>query len=363
MTDYSDKPGQTRCTRNCFECPQCLSPVDVKSQDEESEEGRGKRFFFQCVYCTFTYETKLVTKPAALHAILRRELPDQFGRSVARYTALHSINNQTDSGSSIRRDTASARLKAMNIKEVGSSDEKLELGRTVLENGPTDLARFMPDKKLQPRGVRLASKYKLSCAQCLTDLLCPVPDVRLMKFLSKQDAAEIVPQIVATSDSKAGSDSEGDIECALSIINNLTSSINVTISIHGEIPSTLSPTRINMSLPISTVTVKGKRDKVKFIDTIPTVLLGSETKAAQAEQVLRTGQRKQLTEGFLEEGHNWVTVPFILSREDSSQLPKTPIKVPFHIEVETKIPDLWKPLSNRRGLKYRFWVVTDVNVS
>lgn len=348
MTDYSENPGQTRCLKNCFECPDCFSPVDVRSSDTVNEQGRGKQFFFKCVYCPFEYKTKVITRPAALQLILKREVPDQHAKVVAKYIAMYKVNNHTDTKRS--REANIQRLEAMQIRQVGPENS---LEKTIAENGPLDIMESTRTYTPQPRGCKLAYKHEIRCHSCRYELMTPVPEIKLIKILAKNYACDILPTLTATYN-KDRPDEEGDISCSLSIVNNLSSSINVVISIYGTVPTSLSRDPIGISLPVSTLSIQGKRDKLDVIDTIPTALLGTRTKAAQAQQVIRG----RLTD-TVEQGTNWATVPFVLSPGEDAVLPEK-LRVPFHVEVETRLPDSWKPFSSKRGLRFSYWAITEI---
>lgn len=352
MVDYTENAGQTRCLKNCFECPECMSPVDVRSSDEVSDEGRGKQFFFNCIYCSFEYETKVITRPSPLQQILKKELPDQHAKTVAKYSAMYQLNNQTK-----RMDTVSQshmqRLAAMKIKEI-ATDNKHET--TISENGPLDIMSAVPEYHQQPKGAKLAYKHSVSCGDCRHELVSPVADIKLIKILARNYAGDILPNLAATY-STGNFDDLDDKSCSLSIINNLSSSINVVVSIYGKVPASLNEEDINVSLPVSSVSIRGKRDRIDTIDTIPTTLLGSKTKAAQAQHVLRGRPTDAV-----EYGANWASIPFTISLKEGAAVPKF-LRIPFHIEVETKLPEAWKQFSARRGLRFKYWAIVELRHS
>lgn len=349
MTDFSENLGQTRCLKNCFECPSCFSPVDVTSSDAVNEHGRGKQFLLKCVYCPFEYKTKVITRPAALQLILKRELPDHHEKVVAKYIAMYEVNNHAD-----KKRTKQAniqRLEAMKIRQV---DPENSFEKTIAENGPLDIMEPTPLYTPQPKGCKLAYKHEVRCHSCHHELMMPVPEIKLIKILAKNYASDILPTLTATFNNDRA-DEEEDISCSLSIVNNLSSSINVVISIYGTIPASLSLDPIGISLPVSTLSIQGKRDKLDVIDTIPTVLLGTKTKAAQAQQVIR-GRLADT----VEQGTNWATIPFVLSPGEDAVLPEK-LRVPFHVEVETRLPDSWKLFSSKRGLRFSYWAITEIH--
>lgn len=363
MKDFTENAGQTRCLRNCFECPVCTSPVDVKGKDETGEEGSGKRFYFTCVYCPFTYTTGLITRPASLQMILKRELPRLYANVVAKYTAMHKLNNQLQDDRQKMEDSQLRRLKQMKIKQLSALSDSESLAEQLSSHPATNLTCEVPPFPLQPRGARLSSKQKIKCSTCQSELLSPVPDFQLMKILCKQYASDIIPQLIAKCHTRKSDFVPGeDVHCSISIINNLASSINVELSILGKVPASLTPHNIEVALPLSRVSLKGKRDKSRTIDAIPSVILSSKTKAAEAERVMRDSQFNP-SEGLSEDGANWATLPFTLTLDELGPVPALPLRVPFHIKVETKLPDGWKQHSSKRGLRFSFWAVTEIQSS
>ncbi|PVH15187.1 uncharacterized protein CXQ87_003024 [Candidozyma duobushaemuli] len=244
---------------------------------------------------------------------------------------MYQLNNQTK-----RIDKVSLshiqRLAAMKIKEV-ATDNNHET--TISQNGPLDIMGAVPEYRQQPKGTKLAYKHSISCGECRYELVSPVADAKSIKILAKHYAGDILPNLAATYIT-GKDDDQDDISCSLSIINNLSSSINVVVSIYGKVPASLNEEDINVSLPVSSVSIRGKRDKIDTIDTIPTAFLGSKTKAAQAQQVLRRRPTDPV-----EYGANWASIPFTISLKEGAALPELQ-RIPFHVEVETKLPEAWK---------------------
>ncbi|PSK36332.1 hypothetical protein C7M61_004156 [Candidozyma pseudohaemuli] len=265
---------------------------------------------------------------------------------------MYQLNNQTR-----RKDKVSLshmqRLAAMKIKEV-ATDNKHET--IISENGPLDIMGAVPEYHQQPKGAKLAYKHSISCGECRHELVSPVADIKLIKILAKNYAGDILPNLAATYITGKDDDLD-DISCSLSIINNLSSSINVVVSIYGKVPSSLNEEDINVSLPVSNVSIRGKKEKIDTIDTIPTALLGCKTKAAQAQQVLRGRPTDPV-----EYGANWASIPFTISLEEGEAVPEF-LKIPFHVEVETKLPEAWKQFSARRGLRFKYWAIAELRHS
>lgn len=369
MTDYTDHAGITRCAKNCFECPKCDSPLSVTVQNGAADGVPGKQFTFKCVHCSYSYETRLVTKPAALSTIVRDEDPSIFFRLMEKYTLQHKLHTLQESS---RKRTPNARLtpaliarmKAMDIRHVdlATLDEMDKLEHRLGEMRPreADLSSALMEQPSLPSGKHLAAKRKHTCGECSTTLLLPVADPRLMKYLKKEYALDIVPMVGARTKRPAQQFAAGsDTACLLSIVNPLAGSINVTISIVASVPATWAGVPVSVSLPITQVTIPGKRERLNTVDSIPSAYLTNNTAAARAEQLVRAvrreAQRKQVgpDEPFAEQGSHWATVPFSVSITGEAA-PLTRPQIPFYITVEARRPELWGP---GHGLKFGFWAV------
>lgn len=375
MTDYSENQGLVRCTKNCFECPTCTSPLTISVADDYADKMKGKRFTFECVSCDYKYKTEVVTKPAALSTILKNENKSPFTDLYEHYSLLHKLTVLEEKSLTPRKLPLNVieRMKAMDIKqpkdhfeEVDRLSEKLALSCIIDINLVDDFAPRSA-KKI-PLGRHLTAKRKYLCDSCRNPLLVPVADHRLMKIVTKELASDIVPTIgakVKQQDTRSFAPGS-DTACTLNLINNTTSSINVTVSILSQLPETFmnNNAKISISFPFTHFSIQGRRDNTSAIDAVPSPYLTNNTKTARAEQLIRTSrreaQRKEADgEEFKEVGSNWVTVPFSVSISNETPLAANP-KIPFYITIESKLPDSWKPVANRRGLKYGFWLVCQI---
>lgn len=348
MTEYTDVPGATRCLKNCFECPECHSPTTVVASDSAVENTRGKQFHFQCVHCTYTYQTEVITKPAPLSKILRASGDQRFSKLADKYNAARELKSDPVA-TSISRLMAE-KLKLMDLPmppRADVVDYHLERSRVPSTSSATAL----------PLGKHLLAKRRYSCPACDTSLENPVADPKLMKFLDKELALDTVPLLVA----KIIGSREGETRCVLSILNPLPTTINAKLSTTESVPVNLSAAAepITVSLPVTSVVVPARREKVGVLETLPTEYLGDATEASRAEKLARSVKNSGSidwwddTEAKVEKGANWVTVPFSYSAatDETTEAPK----IPLYVSVETKMPPKWNQA--RAGLKFGFWVL------
>lgn len=374
MTDYTDQPGITRCTKNCFECPKCDSPLAVTVHNSAVDGVAGKQFVFSCVHCSYSYETRVVTKPASLTTILKREDPSAFFELMEKYTLANKLEGLTRKSAAPRQTRLTpalvSRMKAMDIQHVDTEAlgeiDTLRLKLAEVQPRSLDLTSGPLEKINLPSGKHLAAKRKYSCNECNHVLLLPVADPRLMKHLQKELAPDIVPFVGAKVKRQTAPRfvPGTDTACVLSFVNPLPNSINVNVSILGNIPPEFGA-GVSVSLPITHFTIQARREKLNTVDAIPSIYLTNTTKAARAEQLVRAvrreAQRKQTNSEdpvpFVEHGSNWASVPFSVSVDESSTSEQP--RIPFYITVETRRPDNW-PASSKRGLKFGFWVICDI---
>ncbi|KAM9929131.1 hypothetical protein OXX59_001372 [Metschnikowia pulcherrima] len=405
MTDYTESSGKTRCSKNCFECPECESPLSFSIQDDPKGKGTGKQFHFACGHCSYSYATKIVTKPAPLSTILKNEQASYFQELQVKYNLRNRLLRLKESGESKNGLKLTpgilSKMRQMAICPPSSEDlseiENLNLKLNELKPVSVDIdADFVskPPKNI-PRGNHLSAKLAYSCKSCGTRLASPVPDARSMKYLEKELAMEIIPLVTAKICNDPNPDTSlslgTDTSCVLNIVNPMLSSMNITVSTLENIPLGISGTNhsISISLPITSYTISPRKEKANVLDSIPSVYLTKSTQASRGELLTRTIRRESsrrdtdVDEPIIESGSNWVSLPFELSfletdtqantsevqedlsDNDSGSCKKAgdrplPLRVPFYITVESKLPSQWTQ-RNKKGLKFGFWVLSDLS--
>lgn len=358
MTDYTEVAGSTRCQKNCFECPKCTSTVAVTASDAMNGKIPGKQFLFECTFCEYTYQTLVITKPAPLTKILRANADTRFSKLCEKYNALRESQDSTLKPSISRlMEDKLERMELPNLAPDDESTKKFHLNRYKTHGNSEE-------SPILPLGKHLSAKRAYLCRTCITPLMRPISDPRLMKYLEKEFALDVIPVILAKCVQKlATSDSEHDVDCVLSIINPLPNSINISVATAETIPPSISKTDtdISISLPITSFTVSARREKVGILETVPTQYLTDATAASRAEKLTRSiqtggGLKLESVEGnSIEKGTNWVTVPFTYSMGENETATRP--SIPFYFTVETKMPTKWN--STKKGLRFGFWVVVN----
>lgn len=360
MSDYTALPGMTRCTKNCFECPECTSPLTVSIHDDPRENNPGKQFRFTCNHCPYIYTTKTVAKPAPLSTILKHEQPSYFLALQEKHAVAHKLREFHESGTKMEtpklsramlakmaqmgidpieakaktsdQNSISALISAISKTSGGLGDEeKWELALQRFTPQPVDIdADFVAKPHAQiPLGNHLTAKVAYACNLCGTRVLTPTPDPRLMKYTEKELAPETIPLVTAkVSTPESGSDScrpsfalSSDTKCVLSVVNPTLAPLDITVSTLEQIPSQVSGTdyKVAVSLPVTSTTISARREKANVLDTIPTVFLTGATPTARGEALARTIRRESARrnadphEPFVEHGHNWASMPFAVT--------------------------------------------------
>lgn len=346
MTDYSDSPGTTRCIKNCFECVKCSSPLAITALDV----GKGKQFTFNCGYCDYSYETEVITKPIPLLKHLRAKADPRFSRLCEKYSHRDSTTLTAQ---------MEQKLQQMSLSANTETKQQFHLNRL----GP-NLQSLLPPL---PTGKHLVAKRSYSCPGCNTKLLDPVADPRLMKYLTKELALDILPLLAA----KIGPEElelEGDTQCYLSVTNALPSNANITISTVEKIPSTFNKTEteLSVSLPVTSFAVSSRREKMGILESLPTQFLTDATAESRAEKLTRSvtkGNRYSANyeANGLEKGANWATVPFSYSATEDLDCGILPW-LPFYVTIETRMPASMNRAitSSGIGLKLGFWALVPV---
>lgn len=348
MTNFSDKDGLVRCAKNCFECPMCNSPVVVTANDRKMGNldqidskilalplKTGKQFCFRCVTCDFTYQTQVVTKPAPLSSILKNEVLAQFRALTIHFSELNSLHNQRPLRPVLTSENAEL-MRSLSSLKVGAS---LQGHVVTLENVHV------------PLGKQLSAKRKFSCADCNAELLVPVPEPRTLKILRSSYAVDHVPTINITTRGRKLSPGT-ETPCWLCVLNPGARSINVNLAIVAENPHAGPGVDVSMFLSETSFSVQARRGRADGLESVPTVLLTNNTRAARAEALKRA-----LVSEKMEVGANWVSVPLTVSLLEDSAVPER-LKVPLYCLVESLMPEGWA--SDRRGLRYGFWVLVTV---
>lgn len=320
MADYTDARGVTRCQKNCFQCPECTAPLSVAVEDC-AQPVRGKRFGFRCGACDYAYQTRVVTKPAPLAAIVRAEEESEYTQLAAMWS-----EKRRGVGASLDK-AAEARMRRMGLGPKSSSESSA--AAMAAKPAASRRARL-------PLSAHLAAKRAYSCDACRTPLVVPSRDPHLMKLAHKHFAVDTVPTVAARTRDGAVFQPHTETACVLSVVNPLASSITVTASIVLQ-----NPYGAAVALPVTCFSIQGHRAGPP--QSVPTPYLTAVTSRARAEQLERAVRRGATA--ALDVGPNWTTVPFAVTVERGARA-----TVPFYFTVEEV----------ERGAKYGFWALLHV---
>lgn len=370
--DYSDSVGTTRCTRNCFECPECTLPVTVSAQDV----GPGKQFDFACVHCPYRYVTAPVARPAPLLTILRRENPSFYTKLSDHYALLHKLRELRELEVAALKNrrrlphvSLSKTQRSLLVQMSGSPASEVDALQIKVDAFEPRRADVVPDAagaKRVPLGRHLTAKTEHTCA-CGTVLVRPVADPRLLKFLIRELAPDYVPVVAvarrpvwlpyeAETRDHEKHDGPDETECTLSIVNPLASPVTVTLAVLQNPPVELTKVPVTIALPVTRVEVNGRRE-TKTLEAVPSVYLTAATAASRGELLQRAISRDKQQTPLLDSGANWVSVPMHLGSD--APLPTDGMRVPLHVLIEAKAPEAVK-YYGAAALKYSFWVICDV---
>lgn len=365
QTDYSGNAGVTRCTRNCFSCPECLSVLEIESKEVKGSAHNGKIFHFKCVHCDYEYETEAVFKPAPLVNILRKQAGGRrqmFATAMKKYQAVAELQDprvkskDQDPRVSHHTQDPKSRERARQMQITPPPDHQATL-QAAANTEPIQLTSEKPRK--QPVLAKLYGKYTWSCDVCARELFRPAGR---LKVVTKAYAVETVPEVRAVALGGAellansGNSDDIDVPCRLSISNPHPNAASIRVSIVEHVPPHLSGgANVAVSMPQTSVTVSGKTD-CALAQTVPTCFLTGNTKQARAERLLRAGSIK---EDDIDSGANWATLPFTLTVERGSHV--AGVRVPFHLQVSVPNTSTSKITDGKSSqLQFAFWCVCEV---
>lgn len=398
FANYSDSTGIV-CTKNCFDCPLCCSTLSITVSDDQLDGKLGKRFKFACLFCSYYYRTQVVTKPKSLRNIIRGESKKStFFQLYAKVQSnlidnykLDSLSEKVTSSKPKLSDNILQRLKHMQMTNIQKDtfDEIDVLRDKIKTNHHLDFDIESMDLEAVilnpvPLSKPLMAKRSLRCGTCSTPLVVPTPDPLLIKYLCKWNALEFLPNVIVSNVIDKPYPTELRLNhlqsFIINLVNPLLHDLNVSMSILSELPhnfishnSVSHNYSVQLSLPVTDVTVGSVHDKNSVIKSIPTPLLTRNSKASRAELLMRLGKLNtsnmspddsaDIETSLIERGANWVLLPFsiVCTSNGPPSSDSVDLKVPFYVIVESKLPESIKALKLlKRGLKYGFWTVVNL---
>lgn len=400
LTDYSQAPNdQTTCTKNCFRCPDCTSLLQISVSDHTVGEKSGKAFKFECVYCEYSYNTRVVTSPKSLHAILKGEIKRNTDVSDTDNANLDLFNQLYDQlVSPDHAVSASEReLENLTLSKIHTSKSSSNVDKNTQEVHDRALLRSATRRKTYqlPQSIRLTFKKSLRCLTCNYYLVLPKKEEgppTINKFMVKFNAVDYMPIIkLSLPMSKNGLGAPEDVPTRvftigeqynflINFISPLNQNLEVKVSTLPSIPDYFlnprKPYHISLTLATPTFTIKSDPLLAKTpIKSIPTPFLTSATTVSRSELVLRLGNsllkkdpsydynNVENLETLAASGNNWYLIPINLLIEEGEESPpvgQCHVRVPIYVTVRTHLPDTIKKLGlSKKELSYGFWNVLD----
>lgn len=440
------------CTKNCFACPSCDSTLSVSVTDDKLDGKPGKVFKFKCLHCTYLYKTSIITKPKPLISIIKSErkkndstnfskIYTTFQQSLIDQTVLQDLYQQQgknfdrisklSKADSKSTQNVIVKMKIMelnqsnkqNFSEIDKLQEKMTSNKGITLNEEEDVLNSITvsqateaddsigikrrnnlnlnslitttqiKQNLFPIPKKLVSKKSYKCNDCNTTLLMPTNEPLSLKYLTKWNAIDFMPNLIITnliSKPYPTSLRFNHLEpFIINLINPLPNEVSISISILSHLPSNFLESsssipndyNVQLTLPVTDFSIgKNEQDlKMPFIKSIPTPLLTQKTKQSRAELLMRLGKLRSMNRSvspddsidlestLVEKNNNWALIPFsIMINKKSDSLKSSnndtlKIKIPFYIIVESKLPDHVKSLGlSKKGLKFGFWNIVDL---
>lgn len=347
LTNFTRNEKITKCFKNCFMCPKCLSNLKIKMNDCDND---GKSFSFECCYCEYTYETNVVYKPKSLVNIIKDEMNDGFHRFC------DDIKNGVLANDEplIQSEQTKKNLQLMMNKNLSPIQPK--------EN------HLPNDRKLYPVSKTLTTKKTLRCLDCNNLLFSPLVEnipSTINKFEVKFNAIDYLPTIMMSNllnDNRPWNNTTQIM--LIHFINPLLVKLHLNISIPSELNN------VKLTIPINKFTIgelPNKKSGGGLIKNIPTALLTMNTIISKSELILRKGdvafknvpsveEIEENLDNYIERGINWYTIPIIINNTDLNQELKIPVHVGLNSDV---VPELLKKTTNKFSLGY--WNIINVH--
>ncbi|ODV79587.1 uncharacterized protein CANTADRAFT_49195 [Suhomyces tanzawaensis NRRL Y-17324] len=399
ITDYSHTSNDTqRCAKNCFVCPSCTSSLTIFITDHQINGKLGKAFQFSCVYCTYTYQSGVITSPKSLHSIISSE------KKEAQHQTFYKYQQQLSTASDAPVKQSETRLKNLSLSNISRTPDS-----PIDTLGPEDISEVRnrveitthPDHSNQyPVARKLTVKKSYKCLNCNTFLLLPHTEDGLLpttnKLRVKFNAVDYMPSIKLTNTisptiltTPPTETRNLQLECRRTFLINLMNPLEVDMKIHvGSLPYIADnfitggnklKFKVELSIPIPDIVIKSSGSTKNLIKTIPTACLTTKNTISKAELISRMGSAlfkekpedtldvSESSESLVAQGAGWSLIPLFISVQmndetdtwDSSDL--LDIKIPLYITVQAELPQAIKVLKlSKQNLSYGYWNVIDI---
>lgn len=326
--------GAPTCTRNCFVCPRCASPVSIAMDDVAG----GKQFGFRCTVCEFAYDTGVITTPKLLHSIVTEEAHGPELRYFAQLTR------------QLRDGPVEPQLDEKTRANLALS------GVAPPKSDPDPVAATSPEI---PQGRLLVAKRAVRCGECHFLLVLPNLEVKtplVLKFGVKFCGVDYLPSLSVV----APTGGTGARWAVLNATNPGETPMEITLSAPSELPREYrgeTPVFVRLPVPLVTLAPSLSEDALKPVKAVPTLALTEFSPVSKGELVLRRGNQPKIPDdldGYVETGHNWALVLL----EVTLELPE-PVVVPLYVHVTQPKPKALAKIGPAK-YDYGFWAMVRV---
>lgn len=403
LTDHSKAANDLNyCTKNCFECPQCMGVLRISVKDHVVLGRNGKGFSFLCD-CGWLYDTRVVMTPKPLHEIIKEEQRERSDRECITSRLRFDSSPPLKPNPYFKKYRKNLEKKcndmARNVPWKQTSSDETRLKNLELSNlARKDVADILSEPSTCSTSLKLYSsrpnfpilkkltlKKSLKCIDCNTYLLlqstAPGQLPTVNKFLVKFNAIDYMPSIKVSGvlsrlPSCATYKIGGQYNFLINIMNPLPFEIKVHLSTVPFIPKQFitskngqSNLKINLTLPESRFKIKPTPSKAP-IKAIPTSFLTKDTLISRSELAMRldralfTDNDTENLASLVDLGNNWLQAPInlFIEQEEAEEVPGIfNIKIPLYITVNSQLPESIKKLNlNKKELSYGYWNVVDL---
>lgn len=369
LADHSEDIAASHCSRKCFVCPKCASPLTISM----SSTRNGKIFTFSCGFCPYSHRTRPVTSPQSLHRILADDdsvtLHDQTFHDISKFW---SRQNDTGKITTSSQTLENLKLSGLHVPEpvpeptpITDDTELVALrksSKSLSDCAETSL-RTTDTETCLPKANRLTCKVSVRCVKCQSPLKCPdltQPPIST-KYTLDFNAADFLPTLHATPRSaqdQLPTKSPWVLhEYTISVQNPMECPMNIRVSAPPALScyftgATVLEHHVRVVLDTSDYTVPAGSGTAAQM--IPVSLLTDNTRASRAEKV----RQFNATHGV-----NWVEMPLrvLISYQLESSSAQLNVRVPLYITIEAELPHPHKKGGTwKLPMCFGYWTIVDL---
>lgn len=328
--------NQLTCHKNCFECPRCNLPLQIKMLELDS---RSSKYILQCAGCDWSYTSPQVTRTESLINCIQseRETKDTV---LERYRALEEHLNVK--GLFIKCESSPHLTDALSNASIAQRKYVLQrlatkkLYELISEELPAKYETIKHSTEL-PLPSRLRCKYQYSCPKCRSCLLRPDANPRSSKIVTSSFAVDFLPNIRVLPLQQVLPTECDTNKLALVVLGpHIQGSMEIKIS--GSSGLYIPITEITVSYSKIVIEEEGRSISHRmelFATTIPTYQLKADTRLSRKERTRRLGKSSSqlyslgnnkssnsLIENskIIDQGNGWCIIPLILLKDEPKHI-------------------------------------------